>query len=127
MSFKSISIGISDGVMTLTLDRPDRRNALNRGMMSDIIEALDMADANDSVRAIIVTGSGQSFCVGVDLDEDDSFTAAKVDPTATDPAVWNDGNNRDMGGLLTLRFFNCVKPVIGAINGAAVGIGATML
>lgn len=126
MSYRTITTDISNGVMTLTLDRPDRLNAFTRLMMDEMLAALDTADQDDAVRAIIVTGAGRGFCAGVDLDDPNAFTAAQVDPAATDPAVWADPANRDMGGILALRLFNCLKPVIAAVNGPAVGIGATM-
>ena len=126
MTFQTISTETRDGVMTLTLNRPDRLNAFNRQMMDDMIAALDMADADDAVRAIIVTGAGRGFCAGVDLSEDDAFTAAKLDPATTDAATWDKAANRDMGGMLALRLFNCLKPVIAAVNGPSVGIGTTM-
>ncbi len=126
MSYRTITTDISDGVMTLTLNRPDRLNAFTRLMMDEMLAALDTADDDDAVRAIIVTGAGRGFCAGVDLDDPNAFTAAQVDPASTDPAVWADPANRDMGGILALRLFNCLKPVIAAINGPAVGIGATM-
>ncbi len=126
MSPAPISTDITDGVMTLTLNRPDRLNAFTQTMLEAMIDALDRADGDDAVRAVIVTGAGRGFCAGVDLDAPDAFTAARVDPMATDPAVWDDPANRDMGGVLALRLFNCLKPVIGAVNGPAVGIGATM-
>lgn len=126
MPFQTIITEIQDGVMTLTLNRPDRLNAFNRLMMDEMIAALDMADADDAVRAIIVTGAGRGFCAGVDLSEDDAFTAAKLDPATTDPAAWDNPANRDMGGMLALRLFNCLKPVIAAVNGPSVGIGTTM-
>ena len=126
MPFQTIITDIQDGVMTLTLNRPDRLNAFNRLMMDEMIEALDMADADDAVRALIVTGAGRGFCAGVDLSEDDAFTAAKLDPMTTDADVWDNPANRDMGGMLALRLFNCLKPVIAAVNGPSVGIGTTM-
>lgn len=126
MPFQTIITDIQDGVMTLTLNRPDRLNAFNRLMMDEMIAALDIADADDAVRAIIVTGAGRGFCAGVDLSEDDAFTAAKLDPATTDPATWDNPANRDMGGILALRLFNCLKPVIAAVNGPSVGIGTTM-
>ncbi|WP_375572954.1 crotonase/enoyl-CoA hydratase family protein [Seohaeicola saemankumensis] len=126
MPFQTITTDIKDSVMTLTLNRPDRLNAFNRLMMDEMLAALDMADADDDVRAIIVTGAGRGFCAGVDLSEDDAFTAAKLDPMTTDAATWNNPENRDMGGILALRLFNCLKPVIAAVNGPSVGIGTTM-
>ncbi|MCC6001242.1 MAG: crotonase/enoyl-CoA hydratase family protein [Pararhodobacter sp.] len=126
MTGQTITTDIADGVMTLTLNRPDRLNAFTQAMLDDMLAALDQADADDAVRALIVTGAGRGFCAGVDLDAPDAFTAARVDPASTDPAVWAAPTNRDMGGILAMRLFNCLKPVIAAVNGPAVGIGATM-
>lgn len=126
MTFQTITTDIKDSVMTLTLNRPERLNAFNRLMMDEMVAALDMADADDGVRAVIVTGAGRGFCAGVDLSEDDAFTAAKLDPMTTDAATWDRPENRDMGGIVALRLFNCLKPVIAAVNGPSVGIGTTM-
>ena len=126
MRGQTITTDIDNGIMTLTLDRPARLNAFTRVMLDEMLAALDVADADDAVRVVIVTGAGRGFCAGVDLDDPDAFTAAKVDPLAEDPTVWADPRNRDMGGLLALRLFNCLKPVIAAVNGPAVGIGMTM-
>ncbi|MBM1816807.1 crotonase/enoyl-CoA hydratase family protein [Pseudosulfitobacter pseudonitzschiae] len=126
MTYQTLTTHTADGVMVLTLNRPDRLNAFTLVMMQEMIAALDVADADDDVRAIIVTGAGRGFCAGVDLDDPDAFTSARPDMTSTDPAVWNDPTNRDMGGLVALRLFNCLKPVIAAVNGPAVGIGMTM-
>ena len=126
MTFQTITTDIKDSVMTLTLNRPDRLNAFNRLMMDEMVAALDMADAEDAVRAVIVTGAGRGFCAGVDLSEDDAFSAARLDPMTTDAATWNRRENRDMGGILALRLFTCLKPVIAAVNGPSVGIGTTM-
>lgn len=124
--FRTITTDITDGVMMLTLARPDRLNAFTLAMMREIIAALDAADADDAVRAIIVTGAGRGFCAGVDLEDPDAFTAARPDPTSRDRDIWDNPANRDMGGMLALRLFNCLKPVIAAVNGSAVGIGMTM-
>lgn len=126
MTGQTISSDITAGVMTLTLNRPERLNAFTQVMLDDLLAALDRADADDAVRAVIVTGAGRGFCAGVDLEAPDAFTAARVDPASTDPGVWADPSNRDMGGVLALRLYNCLKPVIAAVNGPAVGIGATM-
>jgi enoyl-CoA hydratase/carnithine racemase len=126
MAYETITTEIADGIMTLTLNRPDRLNAFTRVMLDEMLAALDVADADDAVRVVIVTGAGRGFCAGVDLDDPDAFTSARVDPASKDPAVWDSRDNRDMGGVLTLRLFNCLKPVIAAVNGPAVGIGATM-
>lgn len=125
-AYETIATEVSGGVMTITLNRPDRLNTFSTRMTQELIAAFDAADADDAVRAVIVTGAGRAFCAGVDLEESDAFTAAKVDPKATDPAIWSDPGNRDIGGLLTLRIFQCLKPVIAAVNGPAVGVGATM-
>jgi enoyl-CoA hydratase/carnithine racemase len=126
MTGHATRVEINDGVMTITLNQPDRLNVFSRTMMNEMIAALDLADADDTVRAIIVTGAGRAFCAGADLDDSDGFTEAKLDPTSQDPAVWADPTNRDGGGMLSLRLFNCLKPVIGAVNGASVGVGTTM-
>ena len=126
MSATTLTTDIQDRVMVITLNRPDRLNAFTLGMMHEMIAAIDEADADDDVRAVIVTGAGRGFCAGVDLDDDDAFTAAKPDPMSKDPEVWADPANRDMGGMLTLRLFNSLKPLIAAVNGPSVGIGATM-
>jgi enoyl-CoA hydratase/carnithine racemase len=135
-AFQTIKTEVEDGIFTLTLHRPDRMNAFTGEMMAEMIAAFDLADADDSVRAVIVTGSGErAFCAGADLSAGDAtFDYAKrTDAGDHDTAVRADGSidvtnegARDAGGRLTLRIFNSKKPVIGAINGAAVGIGATM-
>jgi enoyl-CoA hydratase/carnithine racemase len=134
--FETILTEVSDGIMTITLNRPDKMNAFTAVMMADMIAAFDLADADDAVRAVIVTGSGdRAFCAGADLSQGaKTFDYAKrTDRHDNASAVQSDGavdvthdGARDSGGRLTLRIFNCKKPVIGAINGAAVGIGATM-
>lgn len=126
MTGQTTHVEIRDGVMTITLDQPDRLNVFSRTMMNEMIAALDLADADDNVRAIIVTGAGRAFCAGADLDDSDGFTEAKLDPASNDPTVWADPSNRDGGGLLALRLFKCLKPVIAAVNGASVGVGTTM-
>jgi enoyl-CoA hydratase/carnithine racemase len=134
--FTTILTDISDGIMTITMHRPDRMNAFTGEMMHEMIAAIDIADADDDVRAVIVTGSGdRAFCAGADLGAGGAtFDYAKRgDRGDNQTAVRDDGSvdlshegARDGGGRLTLRIFNCKKPVIGAVNGAAVGIGATM-
>jgi enoyl-CoA hydratase/carnithine racemase len=108
-------------VLTVTLSRPDQLNAFNRPMMEELIAAFDEADADDAVRAVIVTGAGRAFCAGADL----AGGAKTFDYAARGIAAGDE--HRDGGGRVTLRIFNCLKPVIAAINGPAVGIGATML
>ena len=126
----------ADGIFVLTLNRPKSMNAFTGRMMYEVIDAFDAADADDKVRAIIVTGEGErAFCAGADLSEGDkTFDYAerqdageKKTVVGDDGAIdWSSEDIRDSGGRVTLRIFESIKPVIGAINGAAVGIGATM-
>lgn len=117
MNFETILYDVQDGILTITLNRPERLNAFNNAMRDEVIAALDAADADDEVKAIIFTGAGRAFCAGADLGGGgDTFNYKPKDPSVP----------RDGGGLLTLRIFECLKPVISACNGAAVGIGATM-
>lgn len=134
--YQTIKVDISEGIMTLTLHRPEKMNAFTSEMMTEMIAAFDVADADDAVRAVIVTGSGEkAFCAGADLSSGGAtFDYAKRgDRDDNASAIAGDGSvdlshegARDGGGRVTLRIFNCKKPVIGAINGAAVGIGVTM-
>jgi len=117
--FSTLSLDIDDGIATIWLDRPERMNAFTLTMKNDLIAAFDHTDANDDVRAVIVTGKGKAFCAGADL-------SAGGETFDYDKRGGDDGR-RDGGGQTTLRIFRSLKPVIGAINGAAVGIGATML
>jgi enoyl-CoA hydratase/carnithine racemase len=119
MDFEQITTELTDHVLTITLNRPDRLNAWTRTMFGELMQALDQADADDEVRALIITGAGRAFCAGADL-ERGGETFAKREHE--DP----DSIPRDNGGQLTLRIFDLSKPVIAAINGPAVGIGATM-
>ncbi len=119
MDFEQITTELADGALTITLNRPERLNAWTATMGRELIAALDAADADDEVRAIIVTGAGRGFCAGADLEaggETFDYRARGV----TDPVP------RDNGGELSLRIFESRKPVIAAINGPAVGVGATM-
>jgi len=128
-------IDIADGVLTLTLARPDKLNAYNPAMQAEMIAALDQADADDDVRAVIVTGEGRAFCAGADLSGGASTFdyGGESEWQAGQGAVGADGEVdfsnpavRDGGGRLALRIFNAKKPVIAAINGPAVGVGVTM-
>ncbi|MEM1133276.1 MAG: crotonase/enoyl-CoA hydratase family protein [Pseudomonadota bacterium] len=121
--YTQILYNVADGIATITLDRPDKMNAYTRTMQQEMCAAFDAADADDAVRAVIVTGEGKAFCAGADLTPDDGrqvFASGDEVPDLSDERV------RDGGGRLTLRIFQCKKPVIAAVNGAAVGIGATM-
>ncbi|MGK2929191.1 MAG: crotonase/enoyl-CoA hydratase family protein [Acidimicrobiales bacterium] len=124
-----IDYELHDRVATVTLDRPDRLNAFTVGMQRELCDVFDEIDADDEVRAVIVTGRGRGFCAGADLEAGgDTFDSSAQ--AGTGGAVTGGGHSemdhRDEGGLLTLRIFRCTKPVIGAINGPAVGVGVTM-
>ncbi len=119
--FTQISYSVADSSATLTLSRPEKLNAYTVTIKREIIHAFDLADADDSVRAVIVTGAGRAFCAGADL----SGGEATFDHTKTD-AHRSGRVPRDGGGMVSLRIFRSHKPVIAAINGAAVGVGATM-
>jgi enoyl-CoA hydratase/carnithine racemase len=113
---------VDDSVATITLHRPERMNAFTGTMMRELIDAFDAVDADDGVRAVIVTGSGdRAFCAGADLGAGGDTFAEGGSDVQTDAGVPRDG-----GGMVSLRIFDCTKPVIGAINGAAVGVGVTM-
>jgi enoyl-CoA hydratase/carnithine racemase len=119
MEFEQIKTELADGVLTITLNRPDRLNAWTQTMCEELISAFDRADADDDVRAIIVTGAGRGFCAGADLGRGgQTFDARERGESSSAP--------EDNGGQFTLRVFECTKPVIAAINGPAVGVGATM-
>src|SRR5262245_49327591 len=122
MSFETISTDIADGVLTITLDRPDRLNAFTGRMREELIGAFDVADSDDDVRVVIVTGAGRAFCAGADLEAGGST----FDVAAQDVRTFTDGTPRDGGGQVTLRIYESTKPVIAAINGPAVGVGITM-
>jgi enoyl-CoA hydratase/carnithine racemase len=130
--YETILYSLEDGVLTITLNRPDRRNAFNGPMIDELIAAFDRADADDAVRVIIVTGAGSTFSAGADLEAG----AATFDigaRTDGDSPIGKDGKANyshpmveDAGGKIALRIFRSLKPVIGAINGAAVGLGVTL-
>jgi enoyl-CoA hydratase/carnithine racemase len=125
-TFETIQYAVEDGVATVTLNRPEKLNAFNTQMMKDLIAVFDVTDADDAVRAVIVTGAGRAFCAGADL----SAGAQTFDYEAQGGQALaerqRDGVQRDGGGLLTLRIFDSLKPVISACNGPAVGVGVTM-
>jgi enoyl-CoA hydratase/carnithine racemase len=133
MAYEQIKYEVQDNILTITLNRPDKLNAFTHTMMAELIDAFDKADADDNVRAIIVTGAGRAFCAGADLSAGGAtFDRAARPDRKTAPlrpngeVEWSDEAVRDGGGRVTLRIYKCLKPVIGAINGAAVGIGVTM-
>ena len=119
MDFETITYEVADRVLTITLNRPKRLNAFTAQMGRDLIDAFDASDADDDVRAVIVTGAEPSFCAGADLGGGgETFDWRDVQ---TEDAV-----PRDTGGVVSLRIFSSLKPVIAAINGPAVGVGITM-
>jgi enoyl-CoA hydratase/carnithine racemase len=119
MEYEQIRYEVADSVLTITLNRPDRLNAFTPTMLQELLDAFDRADADDDVRAVIVTGAGRGFCAGADLEAGGSTFDYRERGVEDDVP-------RDGGGRLTLRIFESTKPVIGAINGAAVGVGITM-
>ncbi|HBT32584.1 MAG TPA: enoyl-CoA hydratase [Pusillimonas sp.] len=121
MSYQHIQYDVEDQILTITLNRPDKLNAFTSIMREELIDAYDKADADDNVRAIIVTGAGRAFCAGADLS-----SGAKTFNYVAKGEQEVGGLHRDGGGQVTLRMYQSKKPIIGAINGPAVGIGATM-
>jgi len=121
MTYHEITYAAANGVLTLTLNRPDKLNAFTRTMLAELLDAFDRADADDAVRAIVVTGAGRGFCAGADLSAGADTFGADARPDRPS------GLHRDGGGVLALRIYSSLKPVIAAVNGAAVGVGATML
>jgi enoyl-CoA hydratase/carnithine racemase len=125
--FETLLYSVDDGIATITLNRPEKLNAFTSRMMLDMISAFDATDADDAVRAVIVTGAGRAFCAGADLGSGgNTFDYAARGEAARDETKVGDVY-RDGGGRVTLRIFESLKPVIAAVNGPAVGIGATML
>jgi enoyl-CoA hydratase/carnithine racemase len=118
MELEAIGYDVADGVLTITLNRPDRLNAFTEAMGAELIEAFERADRDDEVRAVIVTGAGRGFCAGMDLGEGGATFDYGEHPQGEIP--------RDGGGRVVLRIFEMTKPVIAAINGPAVGVGITM-
>ena len=130
--YTTVDYTVADGVLTLTLDRPDQLNAFTVTMADELEHAFDRAGSDDDVRAVVVTGRGRAFCAGMDLsadgnvfglDETQRPTLEDLRDRFDDPAVVD--GVRDTGGRVTLAIFRCLKPVIGAINGVGVGFGAT--
>lgn len=125
-TFETLLYSVEEGIATITLNRPDRLNAFNTQMMKDMIAAFDRTDGDDAVRAVIVTGAGRGFCAGADLAAGGAtFNYSESADTSRQEARVG-GVQRDGGGLLTLRIYDSLKPVIAAVNGPAVGVGVTM-
>ena len=119
MSYTTLTAEIEEGILTVTLNRPQRMNAVNSMMIEELLTVIDEADADDAVRAVLFTGAGErAFCAGADL----SGGPSTFDPGDRERSLTHD---RDGGGRVTLRLFDCKKPLIAAVNGAAVGFGAT--
>jgi len=124
--YDEIDLSVEDRVATIALDRPAALNAFTARMLRELLDAFDRVDADDDVRAVIITGRGRGFCAGADLSGGGG--TFDMTPDAKGPSG-GDGHNRvprDGGGLLALRIFACTKPVLAAINGPAVGVGVTM-
>ena len=122
MEYKNILLEQQDNIAVLSLNRPNKLNAFTFSMMEEMIAALDALDADDSVHALIITGKGRAFCAGADLSSgQDTFN-----PSFDDFAVQESDFRRDSGGILTLRMYKFLKPIVVACNGPAVGIGASM-
>ena len=134
MAYEQIIYEVADNIATITLNRPEKLNAFTGIMMNEMLDAFDKADADDNVRAVIVTGAGRAFCAGADLSAGPrTFDASREDRPDRKAAIradgtvdWSSEGVRDGGGRLTLRIFDCLKPVIAAVNGPAVGVGVTM-
>ena len=133
MHYETLACSLSDRVLTITLNRPERLNAFTVQMAEDLIAAFNRASDDDAVGAIIVTGAGRAFCAGMDLDREGNVfglnealhpSLDELHERLDDPEIV--AGVRDTGGRVTLAIFDCKKPVIAAINGAAVGVGATM-
>lgn len=120
MKFEQIQYELNEGILQITLNRPEKLNAFTNVMRKELIEAFNQAEADDKVRVVIVTGAGRAFCAGADL----SNGATAFDRTSTGKKTIDE--HRDGGGTVALRIFEIKKPIIAAINGPAVGVGITM-
>ena len=133
MNYETLLTELAAGVLTVTLNRPDRLNAFTNQMMEELLALFDAIDADDAVRAVIVTGAGRGFCAGADLSSGgDTFASQDGGPDAGGPSKEGAASAarsrrvpRDGGGRVSLRIFDCTKPIIAAINGPAVGVGIT--
>ena len=131
--YEQIVVSVEEAILTLTLNRPEKLNAFTGRMMHEMIDVFTKVNSDDDVRAIVVTGAGRAFCAGADLSGGaDTFDAsrnparAERDAGPAESVDWSDERVRDGGGRLTLAIFECLKPVIAAVNGPAVGVGVTM-
>lgn len=133
MSYNTLTYAVSEGILTLSLNRPDQLNSFTLEMARELVDAFNRASDDDAVGAVVVTGAGRAFCAGMDLSIDGNVFGLDENqqPTLEDVSERGDEEHilhgvRDEGGLVSLAIFECKKPVIAAINGAAVGVGATM-
>lgn len=127
MEYQEIGYQVEDGIATITLNRPEQLNAYTNRMRLETLDAFDRIDADDAVRVVVVTGAGRAFCAGADLSGGaGTFDYDQAPEMFGGDDLLQDGTPRDGGGTVVLRTARCLKPVIGAINGAAVGVGATM-
>src|SRR3954464_9717495 len=127
MSYEQIRYEVSEGILTLTLHRPDKLNAFTATMAKEVIDAFDAADADDDVRVVVLTGAGRAFCAGADLSAGGStFDHRRTGAARRRARGTLGGAPRDLGGVVVLRIAASTKPVIAAVNGPAVGVGATM-
>lgn len=127
LELEELTYDVEDRIATITMNRPDKLNAFTSRMVHEMVACLDETDADDNVRAVIITGAGRGFCAGADMSSgDDTFektSGADIDPNSEQAEL----RNRDGGGIVSLRMFNSLKPLIAAVNGPAAGVGATML
>ncbi|HEY5237549.1 MAG TPA: crotonase/enoyl-CoA hydratase family protein [Rhizomicrobium sp.] len=131
MSYEEILYDVKDGILTITLNRPEKLNAFTGVMQKELIDAFGRASKDDAVRTIVVTGAGRAFCAGADLSAgaatfDFAKRTDRPDRRIEGEVDWSDERIRDGGGRVTLAIYECLKPVIAAVNGPAVGVGATM-
>lgn len=122
MDFKHISYERVENIALITLNRPEKLNAFTLRMMHELCSAFDHVDADDQVKAVLITGAGRAFCAGADLSSGEDTFVDKFDTQDSHPEDYN----KDAGGILTLRMFRSLKPIVTACNGASVGVGATM-
>ena len=132
MNYTAILYEVEENILTITLNRPEKLNAFNKHMQDDLIDAIDRANKDDDIKAIIITGSGRGFCAGADLSAGkDTFNMESRDDrkgaiSDTGEVDWSNSAVRDGGGRVTLKMYECLKPIISACNGPSVGVGVTM-
>ncbi len=121
-SYKTIHFTEDDSIGLIILNRPEKLNAFNAKMMAEMLDVFDLIDSKDSIKAVIITGEGRAFCAGADLSAGADTFNSEFDTSAE----FSEDFRRDSGGILTLRMYNCLKPIVIACNGDAVGIGASL-